>query len=61
MTERNTNVCNCRDLYSLEPHGKGYALYFAKCEHRHGYNIANITEPDFHMLNAMLGKFNKKD
>lgn len=54
----NMGKCACRDEYSFEPHGNGYALYFARCEHRHGYNLANITEPDLERLKAMVELLN---
>ena len=37
--------CECAAQYTIEPHGKGYALYHGRCGHRHGYNLAYITEP----------------
>lgn len=37
--------CNCEARYSIRPHGDGYALYYGRCDHRHGYNLANILEP----------------
>ena len=37
-------ICECKDRYSIEQHGNGYALYFGRCQHRHGYNLAHITE-----------------
>jgi hypothetical protein len=36
--------CRCEDMYSIEPHGKGYAIYFGRCPHKHGYNLAHLTE-----------------
>jgi hypothetical protein len=36
--------CRCEDKYNIEPHGKGYAIYYGRCRHRHGYNLALITE-----------------
>ena len=36
--------CHCKDKYSIEPHGKGHAIYWGRCNHRHGANIALITE-----------------
>lgn len=50
--------CKCNSEYSIEPHGKGYALYLNRCNHRHGYNLANITEPDMKRLNEMILKLN---
>ena len=37
--------CKCEPRYTIEPHGAGYALYHGRCMHRHGYNLAYITEP----------------
>lgn len=37
--------CKCEVKYTIERHGKGYALYYGRCNHRHGYNLANIVEP----------------
>lgn len=36
--------CRCDDTYSVEPHGKGYALYYGRCAHRHGYKMASVVE-----------------
>ena len=36
--------CQCKQKYSIEPHGKGHALYFGRCTHKHGSNILSITE-----------------
>lgn len=36
--------CRCTDRYSIEKHGDGFALYFGRCGHRHGYNLLHITE-----------------
>jgi hypothetical protein len=37
--------CKCPIEYSIERHGKGYALYLGRCNHRHGYNLINMVEP----------------
>lgn len=37
--------CKCENRYSIEHHGKGYALYYGRCGHRHGYNLINMVEP----------------
>jgi hypothetical protein len=39
--------CTCENKYTIEPHGKGYALYYGRCNHRHGYNLVNMVEPAF--------------
>lgn len=50
MTEVNSLLsifeqCKCDPKYSIEPHGEGYALYYGRCRHRHGYNLINMVEP----------------
>jgi hypothetical protein len=37
--------CTCAAQYTIEPHSEGYALYYGRCVHRHGYNLVNMTEP----------------
>lgn len=37
--------CTCEANYTIEPHGKGYALYLGRCNHRHGWNLINMVEP----------------
>ena len=37
--------CKCPARYTIEPHGDGYALYYGRCGHRHGYNLINMLEP----------------
>jgi hypothetical protein len=37
--------CKCAAQYTIEPHGEGYALYYGRCVHRHGYNLVNMVEP----------------
>lgn len=37
--------CTCEARYTIEPHGSGYALYYGRCVHRHGYNLINMVEP----------------
>lgn len=43
-------VCSCESNYTIEPHGDAYALYFGRCNHRHGYNIARISECDYRLF-----------
>lgn len=38
-------ICDCPNKYTIEPHGDGMALYYGRCNHRHGCNLANIKEP----------------
>ena len=37
--------CTCEAKFTIEPHGDGYALYYGRCGHRHGYNLINMLEP----------------
>jgi hypothetical protein len=39
--------CDCEPQYSIEPHGDGYALYYGRCNCRHGYNLVHLVEPAF--------------
>jgi hypothetical protein len=36
--------CTCKSKYVIEPHGKGHAIYWGRCQHKHGSNIAMLTE-----------------
>lgn len=36
----------CAGPYSIEAHGKGFALYHGRDDQHHGYNLAHITEVD---------------
>jgi len=38
--------CKCKDKYSVEPHGgqDEHTLYFARCNHRHGFKVLQISE-----------------
>ena len=37
--------CKCEPQYTIEPHGDGYALYFGRCNHKHGWNLVYLKEP----------------
>jgi hypothetical protein len=37
--------CSCEAKFTISPHGDAYALYYGLCDHRHGYNLADIVEP----------------
>jgi len=39
--------CKCEWRYTISPHGEEYALFYGRCDHRHGYNLAYISEPAF--------------
>jgi hypothetical protein len=39
--------CMCEAKFTIEPHGEGYALYYGRCVHRHGYNLINMVDPAF--------------
>lgn len=46
--------CQCADRYSIEAHGNGHALYFGRCNHRHGYNLLHITECTRHDILVLI-------
>lgn len=35
----------CEVKFTISPHGDGYALFYGRCNHRHGYNLINMIEP----------------
>lgn len=38
--------CGCPYRYTIEPHGDGYALYYGRCQHEHGYNLAYVPKDE---------------
>lgn len=48
--------CECEARYTIEPHGNGYALYYGRCGHRHGYNLINMVEPAWNFEPAHIEK-----
>jgi len=50
--------CKCPVTFSIESHGTGYALYRGRCCHRHGLNLAFITEADKGTLAMIEGALN---
>ena len=46
MTKPELKPCTCETAYTIEPHGGGFAIYLGRCEHRHGLNLALLTEVD---------------
>jgi hypothetical protein len=44
MSEELLAMCDCEQKYSIEPHGDAYALYYGRCNHVHGYNLAKISD-----------------
>ena len=53
---------DCEKKFRIEPHGNGYALYVGACMHKHGYNIAHITEADektIALIERALNKLNE--
>lgn len=59
------NKCDCPADFKIRPHGEGDALYFGRCNHRHGYNLVHLVEPAFNydaghiekLLNLGLQKY----
>ena len=50
--------CECEPRYTIEPHGDGYALYFGRCNHKHGWNLVYLKEPsancDLNHIEALI-------
>ena len=44
MEQPTIEICDCKSVYSIEPHGDAHTLYFGRCNHRHGYNLAKISD-----------------
>ena len=42
-----TSKCTCPDVYGIYPHGNDDALYFARCEHRKGYQLAVLVDTSY--------------
>jgi hypothetical protein len=56
-----TFSCQCEKKYTIEVHGDGFVLYYGRCPHEHGYNLATIMEsaPDFRT--KLVDALNKAD
>lgn len=52
--------CNMENKYSIEPHGDGYAIYYGRCMHKHGYNLAHLTECEEKFIKIIEEALNKK-
>lgn len=39
--------CSCKTRYSIELRDDDYVLYYARCDHHHGYNLATLTDIAF--------------
>lgn len=52
--------CNMENKYSIEPHGDGYAIYYGRCMHRHGYNLAHLTECEEKFVKIIEEALNEK-
>lgn len=53
--------CHCDGKYSIEPHGNGWALYRGRCNHKHGFNLAHITETDQETLDLIVSALNRRN
>lgn len=51
-------LCSCEARYTLEKHEGGHALFFGRCPHLHGSNIANITDIDARRLTEAIQALN---
>jgi len=47
MCDNPFDECKCEMKYTIEQHSEGYALYYGRCGHHHGYNLVNMVEPAF--------------
>ena len=54
-------TCRCKEEYNIEKHGDGFALYWGRCDHRHGHNVLHITEcTSMDILKHIERKLNNK-
>ena len=51
--------CECKEKYSIEEYGDGYALFQGKCSHKSGYHLANLIDVNWGKLAVMLSKLNR--
>lgn len=49
-------TCNCEAKYTIEPHGEEYALFYGRCSHHHGYNLANMVETSWNFDRSHIEK-----
>lgn len=45
----------CELKYTIEPHGDGLTLYWGRCNCRHGYNLAQVSEVSANALEILNG------
>ena len=53
--------CHCDEKYSIEPHGNGWALYRGRCNNKHGFNLAHITEASQETLDLIVSALNRRN
>jgi hypothetical protein len=54
-------LCDCKDRFTIEPHGEGLTLYYGRCDHKHGYNLGEIREPSYNALSVLNGPIEERD
>lgn len=54
--EKFLNPCDCETRYTIEQHGNGYALFYNRCNHRHGYNLIYMTDPAWNFSPSHIEK-----
>ena len=47
------DICDCKDEFTIEPHGDGEVLYFGRCNHKHGFNLCHVTEKSHNVLEIL--------
>ena len=40
-------ICDCKQKFTIELHGKNHVIYFGRCSHQHGLNLATLSELSF--------------
>jgi len=53
------SLCDCETVYTVEEHGDSYAIYYGRCNHKHGYNLGLLTETSPDVVTAIEESLNK--
>lgn len=70
MTPIDLTPCTCEYKYTIRPHGANnefHVLYYGRCDHRHGYNLAELHHQAFncdfwhieHLLDLGMKEYQK--
>lgn len=46
------------EIYTIEPHSDGYAIYQGRTSKLHGFNLANVSEADLPRMQKLIDRAN---